>query len=509
MTAVLDTPRVLGKTTPRLATSPLVKGDPGPCGCGCALTAETSLGFQAETFAQDVLGVQLLPWQRYWLIHALELTADGMFRFRTVLTLVSRQNGKSHLLKMVALFFLYLGHARLVLGAAQSLDIAREVWRDAVAMAEKTPDLADEISQILRSTVEYSLVLTNGARYRITAANDKAGRGLSVDLLILDELRTHKDTDAWAALANTTMARPNSIIVGISNAGDDESVVLNNLRSAALAGTDDTLALFEWSAPDGCRLDDLEAWAQANPGLGRTVSEAKLRSAMATARAVDFRTENLCQRVDALDAAVDPEGWRACADPGATLAQFARQVVVCVEVAYDDHHVTAVAAAPAENGRIRVEVLDAWASTAEARPKLREMFEQMRPRAVGWYPTGPATVLGPDLQAMQDEGLVGEKLFALVDEEMKPEAPGLIKLDAVAASQGLADLVDNRALIHPDDPLLNAHISASTRKDQGDGWRFARRGAGRNDAAYAAAGAVLMARSLPPVSDYDPLESVF
>ena len=375
-------------------------------------------------------------------------------------------------------------------------------------LAESVPVLRDEIEQVLKSTVEYSIVLQDGARYRITAANDKAGRGLSVDLLVLDELRTHKDTAAWAALANTTMARPNSIIVAISNAGDDQSVVLNDLRAEALAKTDPTLAIFEWSAPDGCRLDDREAWAQANPALGYAVTEQKLMSAMRTAKANDFRTENLCQRVDALDPAVDPQGWSSCADSELTLEPVRTQVCVGVEVAYDDGHVTAVMAAPLGDDRIGIQVWDAWGSTHEARAKLRELFGRFKPRAVGWFSQGPTTVLGPDLQDMHDKDVIGQRMY-LMEDERRPEAPGLVKVEPVPACEGLADLVDNRQLVHSDDQLLNAHIAASIRKDQGDGWRFARRGAGRNDAAYAAAAAVHLARTLPAVADYDPMDSVY
>lgn len=508
MTTLHDPPALLGSTTPRLSTPPLVTGPSGTCGCGCPLSPATSKGFEAVEFAAGVLGITLFPWQRYWLIHALETTPDGRFRFRTVLTLISRQNGKTHLLKIVALYFLYLDHARLILGAAQSLDIARESWRGAVDLAESVAELRDEISQVLKSTVEYSLILESGARYRITAANDKAGRGLSVDLLILDELRTQKDSAAWAALANTTMARPNSIIVAISNAGDDNSVVLNGLRAEALGGADETLAIFEWSASDGCALDDRKGWAQANPSMGHGgVTEQKLRSAMRTSKPNDFRTENLCQRVDALDAAIDPQGWLACADSELTLEPVRRQVCVGVEVAYDDGHVTAVAAAPLGDGRYGVEVLDAWPNTAQARPALRTLFSTMRPRAVGWFSQGEGAVLGPDLQGMHGD-VIGEHA-AMFEEEMRPEAPGLVKVDQVPACMGLSDLVDNRLLTHSDDQLVNAHIAASVRKDQGDGWRFARRGAGRNDAAYATAGAVYLARTLPPVGDYDPMDSVF
>jgi hypothetical protein len=508
MTTLQDPPVLVGSTTPRLWTPPLVTGPSGPCGCGCPLTPFTSLGFQAVEFAEGVLNVKLFSWQRYWLIHALEITPSGMFRFRTILTLISRQNGKTHLLKVLSLYLLYLGHAKLILGAAQSLDLAREAWRGAVDIAEAIPELRDEIQQVLKSTVEYSLILQSGARYRITAANDKAGRGLSVDALILDELRTHKDSAAWAALSNTTMARPNSLIIGLSNAGDDSSIVLNDLRAEALSQADPTLGLFEWSAPDGCAIDDRQGWAQANPALGYAVTEQKLMSALRTSRPQDFRTENLCQRVDALDAAIDPQGWAACGDSELSLEDVKPQVCVGVEVAYDDGHVTAMAAAPLGDGRIGLEVLDAWPSTQEARAGLRALFTRLHPRAVGWFPQGHGTVLGPDLQAMHDEGVIGSRMY-LMEDDMRPECPGLVKVEQVPACEGLGDLVDNRRLVHSDDQLPNAHVAASIRKDQGDGWRFARRGAGRNDAAYAGAAAVYLARTLPPVGDYDPLESVF
>jgi len=117
-------PTLMGYEAPRLWTRPLRE-----------LTPETTLGFQAVEFAEGVLGLTLLPWQRWWLLHALELRPDGGFRFRTILTCVARQNGKTHLLKIVSLFFMFMGRARLILGAAQSLDIAKEAWQGAVDLA--------------------------------------------------------------------------------------------------------------------------------------------------------------------------------------------------------------------------------------------------------------------------------------------------------------------------------------------------------------------------------------
>lgn len=467
MTAILDAPaRVVGCETPRLWTKPLRP-----------LTKRTSLGFEAIAFAETIVGIPLLPWQKWWLIHALELKPDGSFRFRTVITLVGRQNGKTALLKIVALYFLYSGKARLVLGAAQSLDISKEAWQGAVDFAEDNDVLRAEIAAVRQTNGEQCLTLANGARYRIAATTRGAGRGLSVDLLILDELREHRDWAAWGALSKTTTARPNALTVGISNAGDNQSVVLNSLRASALAGEDDTLALFEWSAEMDCELDDLEAWAQANPGLGYTVSAQAIRSAMSTDPPATFRTETLCQRVDALDAAVDLAAWKSCADPSGSLAGVRARVVACVDVAPDGAHVTLTAAAVLDDQRVRVEVIAAWSTTEDARRELGPLLGQVAPAAIGWFPGGPAAALAADLRGIDAIEIKG--------------------IEVGETCQEFADLVLARRILHPDDPLLNAHVAGSQKLRSGDGWRFCRVGQGHVDATYAAAGAVHIARTLP------------
>src|SRR6478609_10421834 len=176
MTAVTDAPVLLGSTTPRLFTQPAAVGPPGPCGCGCALTPATSAGFSAVEFAEDLLGFELHPWQRWLLIHALELRKNGRFRFRKVLVLVARQNGKTALCKILALWFLYVRNARLVLGSAQDLKIAYESWQGAVDLARDNDDLNAEIDTVRYANGQQCLTLESGGRYMITAATRGAGR---------------------------------------------------------------------------------------------------------------------------------------------------------------------------------------------------------------------------------------------------------------------------------------------------------------------------------------------
>jgi phage terminase large subunit-like protein len=61
-------------------------------------------------------------------------------------------------------------------------------------------------------------------------------RGLTVNRLIVDELREHRTWDAYAAAVPSTVAVPTAQVWFITNQGDDRSVVLKALREAALRG---------------------------------------------------------------------------------------------------------------------------------------------------------------------------------------------------------------------------------------------------------------------------------
>lgn len=459
----------VGRTEPRLSTEPLRK-----------LTRKTSLGFEAIEFIESVVGIKLLPWQKWWLIHALELLPGGRkFRFKTIVTLVARQNGKTTLLKCLTLYLMYSDRARMVLGSAQNLEIAKESWLGAVQMIEENADLYAELDYVRRGNGDQELKLTNGARYKIAAATGNAGRGLSVDLLILDELRQHKKWDAWGALSKTTMARMTSLTVCISNAGDDESVVLNTMRANALAGGDEALAIFEWSAPEDCELDDEEGWAAANPALGYTLDIRAIRSAMTTDPPAVFRTEILCQHVESMaDAVVTAPLWESCLDRGMKLDARKGRTALCFDVALDQGHATLAAAQVGLDGKVRVTTVASWPSAREALADLAMWKDRIKPAAFGWFAAGPAVSVAADLKKLGAEAIQGDEVKAVCQE--------------------FAALVPARGLIHNGDGLLTAHVLGAKKYTQGDGWRFVRRGVGHVDAAYAAAGAVRLARTLPP-----------
>ena len=149
-----------GSEAPRIATPPKRE-----------LTRETTRGFEVIDFAESVLGMVLLPWQKWLFVHALELDDSGSYRFETVVVEVARQNGKTAAMKVLSLWRMYLDRAPLVIGTAQNLDTSEEAWLSAVEMAENVPDLAAEIEAVDKAAGRKQLRLKTGERYKIAAAD--------------------------------------------------------------------------------------------------------------------------------------------------------------------------------------------------------------------------------------------------------------------------------------------------------------------------------------------------
>jgi phage terminase large subunit-like protein len=453
-------------------------------------------------FAEHVLGTPLDPWERLAVIHGGELLPDGRPRFRKLLIVVARQQGKTLLCRVLTLFWLFVEGWPMVLGTSTNLAYAKESWNSVVQYAENTPDLAERVGKdgVRKAAGEECLTTIDGCRYRIAASNRKGGRSLSVDRLILDELREHVDWSAWGAAYPTLNARPYGQVVAITNMGDDTSVVLNSLRAEAVAYIesgegDERLGLLEWSAPEDSDPEDPEALAYANPNLGGRTDLADLLADARRAKRnggeelATFKTEIMCMRVKMMNPAIDPGAWGRCLLPGGLDAVRGR-VALAVDVSPTQRHATAYAAAVLPDGKVRVDFVKAWEGQGcadQMRKDLPVLLARVKPKAFGWLPSGPAAAVAADLGKRKRRGWPPPGCAV---EEIRGE------LSAVC--MGFESLVAAGQVAHSNDPLLNAHVGAAERLKRADAWVFSRKGDGDVDAAYAAAAAVHLARTLPP-----------
>lgn len=491
-------PLPLGSITPRLWTRPLRK-----------LTPRTSYGFAVIHFAATVLEQPLDPWQQWVVIHLGELLEDGRPRFRQVLILVARQQGKTHLCKVLALFWMFVERWALIFGTSTNLDYARESWQQCVDLAEETKALLEQMPARKQDRVRYAngeqvlrmnrrLPGPRHSRYKIGAANRRGGRSLSIDRIIGDELREHHTWDAYNASYNAMNARPHGQAVYISNQGDAKAIVLSSLRKSALEGDDPRIGLFEYSAPEGSHPMDPAAWAAAMPQLGRRTDHDTVRSAAARVakpgadpeELAGFLTEMLCMSVDSLDPAIDPSAWREACDPGPL--DVTVRGAGCIDVSPDMLHATLVVAQVMPDGRYRGEVVKAWdgpRALEQLRDELPAAVVRYKLKTLGWFPKGPAAVIDADLRDRRKVGRMGWPPRGVTVQPISDA-------DSDAVCMGLAEQVIAGKIIHSGQELLDAHVAGSGRTS-GVKWQFERVGSAHIDAAYAFAGAIHLARTLP------------
>lgn len=486
-----------GSREPRICTPPLRP-----------LTPETTLGYACIFFAENILGVQLLPFQQALLIRALETAPGHRLRFKYVFLLVARQNGKSTVAQVISLFFMFGLRKPTVVGTAQDLSIAEGLLAGCVEVVESNPILKNYIRNVNNTNGKKSLTVAcegpTGERaestYLVKAATRKAGRGLSSDLVLLDELREQTNWVVWAAVANTIIARPNAQVWGLSNAGDISSAVLMHYRKQAHKalgdpdgivredekengltlqvkdGTedDDSVGLFEWSAKPGRSIMDRDGWLEANPAIGWVIDPAVIKTATAQPEA-EFRTECLCQWVlDMYEGPFAHGAWDKCRDMAGVIPDE-NPAVFAVDVSWDRDLAYVAAAGINSDGRPQVEICAGRAS--------RNWQEWVPEWFTSWVdPANPVDVV------VNSKGCPAA---ALIDHLKK--VPGLrvrewqgsdvtlgcgLFYDRVMAAE--KENPDRTPLAHRGQEALDLAASAAVKRNAGDGWMWDRRNSSRD-----------------------------
>lgn len=348
------------------------------------------------------VGKPLDEWQRYVVKRARALRADGRFAAFEVGVNVPRQNGKNVIVEAVELDGLYMDpDCRVITHSAHLFSTARKAFRELESIIRSSPDLFyrvvgsdgrqmdDDVRGIKTSSAEMSIQLKGedgrergGAKITYLARSAGSARGLTGDIVILDEAYD-LTADQIAAMMPTMAARSmdgNPQIYYTSSAGMPSSSVWEEVRERGLKGDSARLAYFEWSADDSAVSSDVDAWYQANPGLGVRIAEEYV--AETEFRGMDderFRRERLGV-------------WARVGDEhGLSGAQWGRQLdglstpgeKVCfgldVSPSRDSASITVVS--ERADGRVHVELIEHRVGTDWVVARARELQERWEPRA--------------------------------------------------------------------------------------------------------------------------------
>lgn len=308
----------------------------------------------------EIIKTPLLPWQEHVLKDMLTIDKKGNWIRKTNLLLIARQNGKTHLARMLILAHLIKWETNVLIMSSNRA-MALDTFRQVTSLLETNDHLKGFVKQIRHANGTESIEMLSGARLDVVAATRDGSRGRSVNgLLFIDELREITE-EGYRAAIPTTRAHANSHTLLTSNAGDAFSVVLNGMRERALENPPKTFGFFEYSAPQYCKVTDRAGWALANPALGYTITEDALEEAVATSPIENTRTELLCQWIDSLSSPW-PHGILEETSDSSLEIPAGPYTVFGFDVSPSRRNCSLVAGQILPNGKIGVGILQTWES---------------------------------------------------------------------------------------------------------------------------------------------------
>lgn len=210
------------------------------------------------------------PWQKELLRRVTELLPDGELRWRSCLISCPRQVGKTEVISAIGLWALLRKPNQFNIGIASQADQARILYDRLQRIIAANPVLK---SMMTKLTDTRGIRTTEATRYEIRAAKASTLQGIPISIGIVDEVHLVDDA-AWSALVAGQGARPDSMLVGITTAGDENSELLARLyenANKAIDGDLDRFGAWIWEASEArVPKDDDELMAlliEANPAL--------------------------------------------------------------------------------------------------------------------------------------------------------------------------------------------------------------------------------------------------
>ena len=332
-----------------------------------------------------ILNEKLLPYQEYVLKDMLTVDKKDMWVRKSNLLLISRQNGKTFLARMLILTHLIKWNTDVLI-MSSNRSMALETFRQVANALENNDHLKGMVKQIRHANGTESIEMLSGARLDVVAATRDGSRGRSINgLLYIDEVREISE-EGYRAAMPVVRAHANSHVFLTSNAGDAFSTVLNQLRERALDNPPKSFGFYEYSAPQYCKLDDRAAWAQANPALGYTITPEAIEEAIATSPIENTRTETLCQWIDSLSSPW-PHGILEETSDSELQIPVGGYTVFGFDVSPSRRNASLVAGQLLPDGRIGVGILQTWESAVSVddlkiAADIKGWADQYRPRQI-------------------------------------------------------------------------------------------------------------------------------
>lgn len=226
---------------------------------------------------------------------------DGTRKYREVLLVVARKNGKSTVGSGIGLYLQIADGepGSEVYAVATKKDQAKLVWLESKRMVKKSPVLLKRIKPLVSEMVSE----WNDSTFKPLGSDSETLDGLNVHGAMMDEIHAWKDKNLYDVIVDGTSSREQPMIFMITTAGTVRESVYDMKYEEAemlLNGFDD---------PDGYKDDrflpiiyeldkreewtDPSKWKKANPGLGTIKKIDQLETKVNKAKANSLLVKNL------------------------------------------------------------------------------------------------------------------------------------------------------------------------------------------------------------------------
>ena len=247
--------------------------------------------------------IELELWQKAFIAASFGFVhkIDGTRKYREVLLVVARKNGKSTIASGIGLYLQIADGepGSEVYAVATKRDQAKLVWMESKRMVKKSPLLLRKIKPLVSELV----CDWNDSTFKPLGSDSETLDGLNVHGAMMDEIHAWKDKNLYDVIVDGTSSREQPMIFMITTAGTIRESVYDMKYEEAemlLNGFDD---------PDGYKDDrflpiiyeldnrnewmDESCWKKANPGLGTIKKVDQLETKVNKAKANSLLVKNL------------------------------------------------------------------------------------------------------------------------------------------------------------------------------------------------------------------------
>lgn len=265
--------------------------------------------FDLQPFQKFIIG-SLFGW----------FSTDGYRRFRVAYIEMGKGNGKSPLAAGVGLKMEVADKEPRaeVYAAATKKDQAMILFRDAVAMRDKSPALSKRLAKYGGAHCWNLHDATTGSFFRAISSEDSQS-GPRPHCGLIDELHEHADATVVDMMRAGTKGRRQALIFEITNSGFDRSTVCfahheYSERIVTGAVEDDSWFAYVCGLDEGDSWRDEAVWPKANPNLGVSITHKYLREQVREAIGMPskesmVRRLNFCEWVGSENPWIDTDAW--------------------------------------------------------------------------------------------------------------------------------------------------------------------------------------------------------